>query len=240
VLITELGSSIGVVYALFAGYAMVACRDLMRPDVSRVVWFLVGINALMLTMFVVTLGFLTKRYPVTLTLLILLLASFGALALYRRLDRAFVGTRRRTLIRSSFVLVALYFFVDGVYSFSPGKSHVAEAADWLVKHAAPSDRVFSLDAPLLYRAKQLDQARYHELQALMLRTGDTALRKAPSLAAALSSIDWREFDYIVALVKRKRPEQQQDIERLLDRPPLKEFRNSKGDRALIYATHAGP
>ena len=41
------------------------------------------INALMLTMFVVTLGFLTKRYPVTLTLLILLLASFGALCTRR-------------------------------------------------------------------------------------------------------------------------------------------------------------
>ena len=239
VLVVEVLSSVGLVYGLFAGYALFVAGGEIRPHARLSVLCLVAVNMLMLSLFVIMLGFLTGRYTLALTLLVMLFAAFGALPFYRRLRGERTGTRRSKWVNAVFALVAVYYLVDGIYSFSPGKVHIEQAAEWLDERMSPDDKVFSLDAPLLYRVPRLDWKTYSELQATRWQVGSLELRKSPSTVTMLSAIDWTRYDYVVALVKRKRLDEQGEIERLLNRPPLKVFENRKGDRAVIFATDAG-
>lgn len=239
VLIVELSASVGIVYGVFAAYALFACREVIRPHARQSVLYLIYVNLLMLTLFVIMYGFLTGRYPLALTLLVLLFAAFGAFPVYERLRGARADRRRGAWVNGIFILVAVYFLVDGVYSFSPGKVHVEQAAEWLSERMSPDDSVFSLDTPFLYRVGRLDMKTYSELWTTRWKVGSLKLRKSPSTSAALTAIDWSRYDYVVALVKRKKLDEQDEVAELLGRPPVKVFENRKGDRAVIFATGDG-
>lgn len=239
ILATEVVASIGFVFGFLAFYAW-RYAEVNNIDCKwRIVWFFAAINVLMLAAFVVSLGFLTGRYPMALTLLLMLLAPFGTVALYHRLVNTGQDVLpKRKWVGVAFGFIALLLFVDGIFSLSPGKVHVEQAAKWLNKHTYSTDRVLSLDAPLLYRSGRLDWGRYLEYRNQGY--GERGMRaiKELTLGDLLKIMDWRQFDYIAALVSRKAPNQQKDIEMVISSLPIKEFRNGKGDRVLIYETKA--
>ena len=239
ILVTEIVASIGFVFGFLAVYAWLRAEAFRGRYQWRIVWFFAAVNVLMLAAFVVSLGFLTGRYPIALALLLMLFSSFGLVALYHRLTgKGSDVAARRKRAGVAFAFVALVLFVDGVFSFSPGKVHVEKAAAWLNDYTHPTDRVFSLDAPLLYRSGKLEWKSY--LEHRERRHSGRSIREVKELTLGdmLETMDWRQFDYIAALVSRKTPDQQKDIEKIILSVPVKEFRNRKGDRVLIYATKA--
>ncbi len=240
ILVTEIAASIGLVFGFLAAYAWLRSDAVGDAYQRRIVCSFMAINLLVLAAFVASLGFLTGRYPIALALLIMLFAPFGAVALYRRLTGSGTDAMpRKKWVNAAFVVVALVLFIDGIFSFSPGKAHVEQAAVWLSEHTLPSERVFSLEAPLLYRSGGFGRERYLEYRRLRQGAGDLRAIKEQTLADILKTMDWRQFDYVAALVSRKVPEQQDEIERVLSRQPVKVFANRRGDRVLIYATKAG-
>ena len=237
ILFTEIVASVGLVVGVFAIYAWFRADPVGDVYQRRAVWFFIIINVLMLLAFVVSRGFLTGRYPIALVLVIMLFAPFGAVALYRRLTGPGLDAKpRRNWVNVAFVVVAFALLIDGVFSFSPGKAYVEQAAVWLSEHMLANEQVFSLDAPLLYRSGKLGWERYLDYQQKWNGGLSFRERKEQTLADLLKKIEWREFDYIAALVSRKEPEQQDEIERVLSRSPVKVFANRRGDRVLIYAT----
>ena len=239
ILFTEVIASAGLFFGFLVVYTWLHAGAFRNDYPWRVVWFFVAINVLILAAFVVSQGFLTGRYPIALALLLVLFPPFGAVTLYRRL----AGSEHGSLLRSkwisaTFAFVALILLIDGVYSFSPGKVHVEQAAIWLNEHTRPADRILSLDAPLLYRSGKLGGERY--LEYVEQKQGGRSIRdiKELTLGDMLKTMDWRQFDYIAALVSHRVPGQQTNIEKIISSSPIKEFRNRKGDRVLIYATKA--
>ena len=237
VLVTEIVASVGLVIGFLAVYTWLRADVVGDVYKRRAVWFFIAINVMMLSVFVVSLGFLTGRYPIALTLLVMLFAPFGAVLFYRALSGlGSDAVPRRKWVNAAFVLVAVVLFIDGVFSFSPGKVHVEQAAAWLSDHTSPADEIFSFSTPLLYRSGRFGWERYLDYQRQRHGAGDLRAVKEQTFADLLKTIDWRQFDYVAALVSRKAPEQQEEIERVLSRSPVKVFANRSGDRVLIYAT----
>ena len=239
ILFTEIAVSVGFVVGFLAVYAWLRTNVIGDIYQRRIVYFFMASNLLMLAAFVLSLGFLTGRYPIALTLLVMLFAPFGLVALYRQLTGSVGdGLRQRRWINAVFVIAALALFVDGIYSFSPGKVHIKQAAAWLNEHTSPADRILSLDAPLLYRSGTLRWERYLEYRQQWQGVHSVRDAKELTLGDILKTTDWRQFDYIAALVSRKAPDQQAHIEGIISSSPIKEFYNRKGDRVLIYTTEA--
>lgn len=235
ILITEISASIGLLVGVFAAYALFADTGKIRRAPKRTVVLFASVYLLMLFLFVIMLGFLTGRYPMALSLLVLLFAPFGAVALYKRYLSADSDHPKRSLWANGVIaLLFVYYAVDGIFSFSAGKAHQADAAEWMRQHLTETDRVFSRDAPLLYRSGKLDWERYLLTRVGLQGGGNLRLLKKEPLADVLSKSDWNRYDYVAALVSRKSVGGQDEIEKLIGAGPIKEFRNRKGDRALIY------
>lgn len=234
ILLTEVVSSIGFVYLILAGYALVSSKSTMTAYARSVVMSLGILNLAMLGAFVAMLGFLAGRYPIGLALLVMVLAAFGVLPLYESLS-SWAKTRARSRwVSAVFVLTAVYFLIDGAVTTSPGKVHVAQAAGWLRDHVDSSERVFATDYPLLFRSGKIEFQAYAALRAANREGGNLRLRKERSFSARLAETDWKGYDFVVALISRKDPDEQKNIEALLSAAPLKEFRDRRGDRVLIY------
>ncbi len=236
ILVTEVAAAIGPVIGGLAIFAWFRAGAVGEACQRHAIWFFIGVNGVMLAIFVAKHGFLAGRYPIGLVLLVMLFAPFGALALYRRVSAPAVATSRKKWLRMAAVAIVLMLFIDGVFSFSPGKAHVEQAAVWLSENTSPDSRVYSFNMPLLYRSERLGPERYIEYRRLRDSAGTLRAIKDRTMADMLGTLDWQQFDYIAALVSRKAPEQQAEIEAVLARPPLKVFANRRGDRVLIYAT----
>ncbi len=222
VLLTECVATITPLFALIAVYA-VRRRALPWDPAARRLWYwIIGINLLVLSWFLVGNFYLTGRFPVALAFIVLLAVPFGLVDLW---DRWQAGHFRGLLGRSGAVaLVALlsYMALDGVVSTAPSKAYLKDAGQWIAEHVSEEDRVFVSDAAVAYYAGRI-------------ASGD-AIRNYDwkDMAAVLRNKRWSQYDYLAVRIGREDPEHEEQFREALRKSPVQSFGNGHGDKVLIF------
>jgi hypothetical protein len=221
IFITETSSSLTHIYTPFALHS--AARHIFprRTGISAIVVF-IAINTAIILIYLSRHLFVTGRYVIPLILLLLLFAAFSLSRTYeiwnskKHFSRGWRWAGRFAL--TIFVLASL----DGFISTSPSKVYVREAGYWLQENKPSDSKVYTNVSSVLYYSGNIrDDLRQY---AVTIDNIDQLL-------------DGSIKDGFVAFnIRRKDKKLNQWLSDWKGAPPIKEFKNSNGDKMVIFAT----
>jgi hypothetical protein len=218
-LVGEIVNALSLPYVFFAGHAFYRRLFPRDPETKSVVGCAIGLNVLMLSLFLILQFFLVTRYVTPLALVLMLAVAFSLHALYERWQSLAPGSWSRTLASGLAAVVLLYQAVDGLYSTGPSKQYLKEAGLWLKEHSPPGNPFYS-DSSLVafYAGKENGNRAYNWQETRNL----------------LENKGWTSYDYLALWVKRKDRDHADYAVRVLGQSPDKIFDDGRDNRLLIF------
>lgn len=199
-------------------------RLVFQDAALRSVWIqLLVLHVLVLVAILLVRQFLTGRFPVALSLTLLLAVPFSLTALYRRwAERRLRGEYRNWVFPLACVLLVLTA-LDGVYE-PTDKDYLKEAGLWIKQNAPAEATLFSSDQLILWYSGRGG----HERPARYAWDSVLDLVRSPRLL---------QYDYLAVRLKRKESDHERSLVAVLGKPPDAVFENRHGDKALIFTLY---
>ncbi len=221
ILIGAVLSNLTLWLAFLVGYALNRRLLFPRPEAKTLWYVLIGLNLAVLLIFALTKLFLTGRYPLALTLTLLLGAPFALVALHENWKARRGRSRRGRWLYPVIVTVIIVAGVEGL-DLTTSKGHIKLAGWWLRDHSPATAMVVSNDKLLIHYSDRFT-GRYR------LESDRERL------------LDWvRERrvggEYLAIRVRRHEGDLEAVLVDLIGRSPIKVFANDAKDRVLIFAT----
>jgi len=131
-------------------------RMLLIPRTYFVVllWIVI-LNLLILFVFLFVTRYLTSRYAMLMSLVLL---AFVPVILAEMLRR--VSDARKQLLRNSLVVLFVYCTVDAFISFGDSKDYVFEAADWITANTTVSTTLITNNHAIAYKSGRVEEYDY--------------------------------------------------------------------------------
>ncbi|MES2217652.1 MAG: hypothetical protein V4501_04495 [Pseudomonadota bacterium] len=203
--------NLSIVYTLIALFTY--HKKLLKLDAAARQVFLgyILINVLITAPFLVEYMFLSKRYLIALSLLLLVWVPFGLAAVWEQ--------RRRSLTIITALLV-IASALGGVIDFGYSKKYIRDAGLWLASNAPANSAIYSNDFQVMFYSNHF---------------GNSIFAKAGEFAnlAALSANKWQQYDYLAVHVNPRDSANLLALQQLR-LPPTKVFANRRGDAVWIY------
>ncbi len=144
---------------------------------------------------------------------------FVIVSIFREWSTAREGRLRKNWLFPVVCVFLLIVAVDGLVSFGPDKRYIKQAGTWVKNERGGTGTVFANEQALLYYAGE---------QGITTKARDFSWDHAIAVIK-----DGDEVDYYVIRVKRKHPEREQEVEKILGEP-VKQFVNYRCDKALVF------
>lgn len=208
-------SNLSHVYAIFVIYAW--CQKVVKwPGKMRLaVWSYILINILITTVFLVDQMFLSARYLMALSLVLMLWVPFA-------MDNLIAQKKHKWLLFLAGILVMVYG-LGGIFDLGHSKKYIRAGGDWLALHASAQQKIYSNDYQLLYYSQHIGDAIF------------SVGRKYENLNT-INNKKWQRYDY-VALRVSKQELQNNALLREFKFQPVAIFQNDRGDQVRIYDIH---
>ena len=142
-------ANLSLIYSLLLVYAWVKKLMVTRDSARLVLWSYIVINILVTAVFLGQNMFLSKRYLLALSLLLMLWVPF---ALYDFLKQ---WHQRKGLFLLALIAI-LISSLGGIFNFGYSKNYVREAGEWLNNHVPKNAKLYSNDLQLMYYAGHLE------------------------------------------------------------------------------------
>jgi hypothetical protein len=219
ILLREILASLTPLYAVLTGHAVYRRLIFPVPGVTPLWYWLIAVHLVILTTIVFVYGFLTGRFPLALSLTLMLAVPFSAAALYDGWRRRGTGKRNASWLFPLVCVLALLSTL-GVLVSPTSKGYIRQAGLWLRDHTSPSATVLSNDRVLLYYAG---------------RIGDERARHSWDNMLALVKSDARSrYDYLALRVRERHAGDEVLLIRTIGSEPIMKFTNNDGDQVLIF------
>jgi len=177
------------------------------------------INAMVLTVFLLSNNFLTPRYTMTMGLLISLPAAFG---LAHFMESNFDASKWKQRAKIFLIVIFVYMFLDGLISFSASKTYIKESGAWLKENMPEDARLIANERMLYYYAgKELDTEAL--TAGVAMGVGDVKY-----------SVDKVAYDYLAIKLRKKREQYKDDLIRWSGTEPVFSTSNERGDTVFIF------
>lgn len=204
-------------YALLLIYAWKNRVASFSSSATRIVWGYVGIN------FIITLGFLvehlfiSKRYLVALTLVLMLWVPFALNDLIQK----WLSVRHRiflTLIVVMFSIASL----TGIVRFGHSKFYIRTAGDWIAANVPMNSSLYTNDFQLMYYSQHFGPNIYKILpNYLQINT--------------IANGQWKQYDFLALhLDNRAEGVNAAVLKEVVGLTPIQVFGNMRGSRVAIY------
>jgi hypothetical protein len=203
-------TNLSIIYAIVAAYAFSQKLVKLDKPAKTAITGYVLINILITAPFLVEYMFLSKRYLIALSLLLLLWVPFGFAAIWERRSRL-------TILTAGVVLVSA---LGGIIDFGYSKSYIRDAGLWLAQNAPASAEIYSNDFQVMYYSDHF---------------GNSIFTKKDAYADLNTLADgkWKQYDYLaVHITKQALPTTQ--VIQAMHLTPTKIFANRRGDAIVIY------
>jgi hypothetical protein len=162
--------------------------------------------------------FLSKRYLIALTLVLMLLVPFALDHLISQWN----NLRHRVLL----LIAALFMFISamgGIFDFGYSKSYVHQAGNWLADNVPANATLYANDYQLMYYSRHFGDAIFGKLHDNL---------KLDTIAHG----KWKQYDYLALRMDRKK-EGEAAVLQEMGLTPVQTFSNQRGDRVVIYRIH---
>lgn len=196
-------------------------KRIIKNNMFSYLWlWVVIINIIILSIFILRYHFLTGRFPLGLSLVLMLAIPFFIERIYR-----YIKTHGLKLWQKSVVgilaIVLLLFVLDGIIT-GPKKDYIKQAGQWYASNVGHSKSYFSNSSIFSYYAGQITESRTHYDY------------NSENLVLLFQSKKWRKLDYLAVKIPRKDKILRKYIEKYMVSAPIKEFSNKRGDTIRIY------
>lgn len=202
-------------YALLVGYAWYK-RALPASISSKIV--IIGyliVNIIVTAGFFLEQLFLSKRYLIALSLILMLYVPFALDHLWQ--------TRQRVL----FSIIAFLIFVaslGGIFDFGYSKRYIHDAGDWLAVNVPVTATLYANDAQLMYYSRHFGAQIFEKMHSC---------EQLDTIAQG----QWKQYDYLALRLDKKIESQIKLIVDDIHAAPVQTFRNKRGDQIVIYKVH---
>ena len=194
--------------------------------------WLIAVNLLIITGFVIANFFLVGRYVLYLALLLTLFASFPlARILFRETaNKAMtpVGGKLRTLL----IIVLAYMLADGMVSLSSDKAYIRDAARWLEKNAQGALILSNQEHMYYYTGRYIP---WNEMEVI---NKPTRLSQIPEIEK--SGLYKYNYNYIVMKIGRKQSGFEDKLVSWIGSQPVYRTENKHGAKVLIFRVEESP
>jgi hypothetical protein len=220
ILVREVLASLTPLYAVLTGHAVY--RRLIFPVHGvRGLWlWLIAVHLAILTTILFVYGFLTGRFPLALSLTLMLAVPFSVAALYDGWRGRGTGRRKASWLFPLVCVLALLSTL-GVLVSPTSKGYIRQAGLWLRDHTSPSTTVFSNDPVLLYYTGRIGDER-------------PARHSWDDMLALVKSDARSRYDYLALRLRERHAADEVLLIRTIGSEPIMRFANNDGDQVLIF------
>lgn len=206
--------NISFIYAILVIYAW--CKKLLKAsaNVRVALWAYITVNALITVVFLAQNMFLSKRYLLALSLVLMFWVPFALCELIRQWPK-----RRLALVAAVFFIVVSA--LGGIFDFGPSKKYIHDAGDWLAVHVPSNASIYTNDYQIMYYSKHFG----NELFAKILLYTDIFNK---------GSDEWKQYDYLAIRVDKKYLSHDHGFLSHITLKPVIIFLNQRGDQIRIY------
>ncbi len=206
--------NLSLIYSVLVCYAW-SKKLLVINQITRfILWSYIGVNVFITAIFLGQNMFLSKRYLIALSLVLMLWVPFALYSLIQQWQQ-----RKWPLL-----LAIVFIFISslgGLFDFGYSKEYVRDAGQWLSEHVPNRARLYSNDLQLMYYSNHFGNQIFTQFQAYMnLHT--------------LVNGRWKKYDYLALHVDQKELSSPTSILHEIKVAPIQIFHNKRGDQVRIY------
>jgi hypothetical protein len=206
--------NLSVIYSVLVVYAWL--KRAMRAEsyvyLACCTYILVG--TLITAIFLVDHMFLSKRYLMALSLILMLWVPFALNELLKKWP-----------LQKWPILAAIFFIVvsslGGIFDFGYSKKYIHDAGQWLSVNVPSNATLYSNDYQLMYYSHHFD---------------NTIFEKAREFAdiKVIADSKWKQYDYLALRVNKKELDDKTNVLNEIRYPLVQVFSNKRGDQIRIY------
>jgi hypothetical protein len=193
---------------LYAGYRKLVTLD--KPA-QFVLWGYIAINILVTTAYLAENLFISKRYLIALSLLLMVWVPFAC-------DKIIAERKQHP---SLFALLLILFTVNATSTlihFGYSKDYLRNAGDWLAQNVPQASTLYANDEQVMYYSQHF---------------GDTIFARAKQFdnLSVIANRQWQQYDYVALRINHHEAVL---ITQEISSTPVKIFANKRGDKVIIY------
>lgn len=209
-------SNVSWIYGLLIAYAWLQKRNPLAKGALIVLGGYLLVNLAITFGFLAERLFLSKRYLIAFSLVLILWVPFALDALMQKWPEV----RHRL-----FLLFAVFFIfissLGGIFDFGYSKAYIREAGDWLSEHVPPTANLYVNSYQLMYYSKHF---------------GTTLFEKHIAYAnlETIAHEQWKRYDYLALRLRKHEDSKKMAIVADVHLKPIQIFSNKRGDSVIIY------
>lgn len=217
-------SKLTLIFSILSLHAIHKKLFLSFPK-TRVVWLSLALLNVAILSFIGTVRlFITSRWPLALSLTLLLAAPFSLAYLYSNWRKQRGAPLKKNWMFPAVCILLFLTAINGLTSFS-SKTHIKEAGIW-IRDKTPSQTTLLSNSQILvhYSGKQAFLNNYSWAHIIDV----------------MKSNDISNYNYVAVRIRRNEGAREIEVRELLGLESAKTFKNTKGDKVLIFKLSAEP
>ncbi len=179
---------------------------------SKVLTAYIIINIIITFGFLLQHVFLSNRYLIALSLILMLWVPFALNNLFEQRNR---------LCAYAAVFFIMIFSLGGIFDFGYSKLYIHQGGDWIAANVPATASLYANDYQLMYYSKHFGNQIFD------------VLPNYTKLNAVMNS-KWKQYDYIALRIGHEKENQWKIVQQEINRVPVAEFQNKRGDRVVVY------
>lgn len=203
-------------YALLVLYAWKNRVAHLTSTAAVVLYGYLGINIIITLAFLAERMFLSKRYLIALSLVLMLWVPFALNDLIKK----WPSLRHRLFLLLTIILIFISS-LGGLLHFGYSKDYVRDAGDWLSQNVPAKSSLYANDIQVMYYSNHFGDEIFDQVNTYQ----QTNL---------ITQEQWKHYDFIALRVSKKEIGHAAQIVQSLPLTPVQTFKNERGDQVLIY------
>ena len=221
ILSTEILGALSPLYATALIISFIKSNAFKSSPLFRPWIYLILINIVILSGFLISKFFLAGRYPIALALTLLTPLPSLAYSCYQAFREKKLN---KTQLRVLSITIGLFVILslDGLISTGASKTYLKDAGEWIVQSKQNKEvRLFTNHKLVSFYANSQSRKRIKELSF-------------DNILVRIKSDQLRRFNVLAIQVSRRKPTQKQALFEALGSKPIKTFNNKKGDAVYVF------
>jgi len=213
ILIAKIVTTLGILYGPLFIHGLYTKAYTPRVNDRNVWLWLIGINIIILLIYISINFFLTGRYVLALVLTMMMVTPFSLIRIFHQWKANKLSSHKsQKYIYPLVILLMIYMAVDGLVSTGPSKKYIKEAGLWIKENIATESSVYSNDPIINYYAGK------EYIYPFPIELSEATVK----------------YDYTAVRIKRKKPELKTKAINEIKTEPIKTFKNKRGDLILLF------
>ncbi len=207
-------ANLSIGYSVLTAYGMIKKVLPFKGAARPVLWGYLLTNLVITCLFLAEHLFLSKRYLIAFSLVLMLWVPFALEAILVSWKTKKISSWAVSLMLATIIVSA----IGGIFDFGYSKAYMRDAGNWLSENVPVNAELYSNDYQVMYYSKHFGNDIFSKVKEY--QEGDI-----------INKGKWRDFDYLAIRLSKKEVAR---INTQIKDQPVQVFANKRGDQVRIY------